>query len=179
LLKYDKVWVLPLRRHDFAAGETEVKAREMGTRKMVRHIRGGEDESFLAHPHIAIPAGATISIVSPSILPLRGRNRTEAGGAVDNNCHQLIFMSFAIVFGSTLGRTATRALSMDQIPDEVFTIDELASYLKIPKSTLYKVVREGKVPCQKIGRHWRFGKTAIDRWLQKHQTDDLRSPGGS
>jgi excisionase family DNA binding protein len=42
----------------------------------------------------------------------------------------------------------------------------LSAYLKIPKSTLYKLVREGKVPCQKIGRHWRFRKEAIDRWLE-------------
>jgi excisionase family DNA binding protein len=34
--------------------------------------------------------------------------------------------------------------------------------LKIPKSTLYKVVREGKIPSQKVGRHWRFRKEAID-----------------
>jgi len=49
---------------------------------------------------------------------------------------------------------------------EILTIDELSVYLKIPKSTLYKVVREGKIPCQKVGRHWRFRKEAIDRWLE-------------
>ena len=59
---------------------------------------------------------------------------------------------------------------MDEKPrswrDDVLTIEELSAYLKIPKSTLYKLVREGKVPCQKIGRHWRFRKVAIDRWLE-------------
>ena len=50
---------------------------------------------------------------------------------------------------------------------DVLTIDELAAYLKIPKSTLYKLVREGKIPSQKIGRHWRFRKEAIDRWLEE------------
>ena len=49
--------------------------------------------------------------------------------------------------------------------DDVFNIDELASYLKIHKSTLYKLVREGKIPAQKVGRHWRFHKEAIVRWL--------------
>lgn len=56
---------------------------------------------------------------------------------------------------------------MDEKPGAVLTIDELSAYLKIPKSTLYKVVREGKVPCQKIGRHWRFRREAIDRWLEE------------
>lgn len=49
--------------------------------------------------------------------------------------------------------------------DDVLTIEDLSIYLKIPKSTLYKIVREGKIPCQKIGRHWRFSKKAIDSWL--------------
>lgn len=50
---------------------------------------------------------------------------------------------------------------------DVLTIDELTAYLKIPKSTLYKLVREGKIPSQKIGRHWRFRKVAIDQWLEE------------
>ena len=60
---------------------------------------------------------------------------------------------------------------MDRMPDEVLTIEELASYLKVPKSTLYKLVREGKVPCQKIGRHWRFRKAAIDNWLEESRNE--------
>ena len=54
---------------------------------------------------------------------------------------------------------------MDEGPGQVLTIKELLAYLKIPKSTLYKLAREGKVPCQKISRHWRFRKETIDRWL--------------
>jgi excisionase family DNA binding protein len=53
----------------------------------------------------------------------------------------------------------------------VLTIDELSVYLKIPKSSLYKLVRGGRVPCQKIGRHWRFRKEAIDRWLDESRPD--------
>lgn len=48
---------------------------------------------------------------------------------------------------------------------DVLTIEELSHYLKISKSTLYKQVRENRIPCQKIGRRWRFRKDAIDRWL--------------
>ena len=49
---------------------------------------------------------------------------------------------------------------------DILTITELSIYLKIPRSTLYKLAREGKVPCQKIGRHWRFHRDAIDKWLK-------------
>lgn len=60
---------------------------------------------------------------------------------------------------------------------DVLTIEELSAYLKIPKSTLYKLVREGKIPSQKIGRHWRFRKAAIDIWLEETRASDTR-PGG-
>lgn len=60
---------------------------------------------------------------------------------------------------------------------DVLTIGELAVYLKIPKSTLYKLVREGKIPSQKIGRHWRFRKGAIDHWLEEMPTNDPGSRG--
>jgi len=63
-------------------------------------------------------------------------------------------------------------------PGDVLTIEELATYLKIPKSTLYKLVREGKIPSQKIGRHWRFRKQAIDRWLEETRAGKPGSGGG-
>ena len=55
-------------------------------------------------------------------------------------------------------------------PPDVMTIDELAAYLQLSKSTLYKLAQEGKVPGQKVGKHWRFHKGAIDRWLMERQT---------
>lgn len=60
---------------------------------------------------------------------------------------------------------------------DVLTIDELAVYLKIPKSTLYKLVREGSVPCQKVGKHWRFHKDAIDEWLKQQPRTKKQTRG--
>lgn len=51
------------------------------------------------------------------------------------------------------------------------TVVELSAYLRIPKSTLYKIAQEGKVPGQKVGRHWRFHKEAIDAWLKRGQKE--------
>ena len=56
-------------------------------------------------------------------------------------------------------------------PGDVLTLEELSVYLRIPRSTLYKIVREGKIPCQKVGRHWRFRKAAIDRWLEETKSE--------
>ena len=55
-------------------------------------------------------------------------------------------------------------------PKDVMTIDELADYLQVSKSSLYKLAQDGSVPGQKVGKHWRFRKEAIDRWLD--QRDD-------
>ena len=64
---------------------------------------------------------------------------------------------------------------MDEVPGDVLTIDELAEYLRISRSTLYKLAQEGRVPCQKVGRHWRFRKQAIDRWLGDGGTDRVKA----
>ena len=55
---------------------------------------------------------------------------------------------------------------MDDFP-QVLTIEEASKYLRIPLSTLYKLAQDGKIPCQKVGRHWRFRKERIDNWLDE------------
>jgi len=59
-------------------------------------------------------------------------------------------------------------------PDTVMTIEELSKYLKISRSTLYKLAQEGKLPSQKVGRHWRFHRDAIDRWLTEHRQQQAK-----
>jgi excisionase family DNA binding protein len=46
------------------------------------------------------------------------------------------------------------------------TITDLAAYLQVSQSSLYKLVQRGSVPGHKVGRHWRFHKESIDGWLQ-------------
>ena len=55
---------------------------------------------------------------------------------------------------------------MHEQPHDVMTFEEVLAYLRIPRSSLYKLAQEGKIPSQKVGRHWRFRRQAIDRWLE-------------
>ena len=55
---------------------------------------------------------------------------------------------------------------MNESYPEVMTIQETSQYLRVPLSSLYKLAQEGKIPCQKVGRHWRFKKSALDNWLE-------------
>jgi excisionase family DNA binding protein len=52
-------------------------------------------------------------------------------------------------------------------PPPVMTIEEASKYLQIPLSSLYKLAQDGKIPCQKVGRHWRFRKETVDHWLDE------------
>ena len=51
--------------------------------------------------------------------------------------------------------------------NDIMTVDEISEWLRIPKSTLYKLCNEGRIPCTKIGKHWRFKRKTIESWFQK------------
>ncbi len=51
------------------------------------------------------------------------------------------------------------------LTDDVLNADEASEWLKIPKSTLYKLCTDGEIPSAKVGRHWRFHRVILERWL--------------
>lgn len=52
----------------------------------------------------------------------------------------------------------------NDLPD-IMTIDDVAAFLRIPVSSVYKLVKEGKIPAQKVGRHWRFHRPTLTSWI--------------
>lgn len=52
--------------------------------------------------------------------------------------------------------------------ESIINVEEVTKYLKIPKSTVYKLAQEEKITCQKVGRQWRFRKKTVDKWLDQH-----------
>ncbi len=54
---------------------------------------------------------------------------------------------------------------MNEKEDKIIDITGLSQYLDVSKSTLYKLAQEGKLPGQKVGKHWRFRKDTVDKWL--------------
>lgn len=47
----------------------------------------------------------------------------------------------------------------------ILNADEACSWLKIPRSTLYKLCSDGELPATKVGRHWRFRKDMLEKWF--------------
>lgn len=52
------------------------------------------------------------------------------------------------------------------VVDDVMSVTEASNWLKIPRSTLYKLCMDGEVPSAKVGRHWRFYRATLEKWLQ-------------
>jgi excisionase family DNA binding protein len=57
--------------------------------------------------------------------------------------------------------------------DKILTIEEVSSYLKIPKQTLYFWARQGQIPAMKVGKHWRFKKSSIDAWIEEKEKNNF------
>lgn len=51
----------------------------------------------------------------------------------------------------------------------VMTLEEVSKYLRLSKSTVYRMANEGRIPVSKIGRRWRFRKDVIDEWLSEQE----------
>jgi len=54
---------------------------------------------------------------------------------------------------------------MNKTDSDVLTVEEAAELLKIPRSSVYKLAQEGKIPAQKVGRHWRFYRPSLIKWI--------------
>ena len=55
------------------------------------------------------------------------------------------------------------------VAPSVFTVGELADYLRVDPSTIYRLLKRHELPAFKVGRDWRFTMEEIDRWRAKRQ----------
>ena len=49
--------------------------------------------------------------------------------------------------------------------DEVMTLPEVASYLRLAEKTVLRMAHKGRIPCAKVASQWRFLRSMIDDWL--------------
>ena len=61
---------------------------------------------------------------------------------------------------------------------KVLTVSELSNYLRVHRSTVYRLLKKGQLPGFRIGSDWRFNVEAIDQWrLQQGaaQLEEMRA----
>src|SRR6516165_7539897 len=50
--------------------------------------------------------------------------------------------------------------------NEVLTAGEVANYLRVSLSTIYRLLKSGDLPAFKIGSDWRFNRVHVEEWLK-------------
>lgn len=56
---------------------------------------------------------------------------------------------------------------------EIFTLDDVAAYLKVGKRTVYRLAAAKKIPAFKVGGTWRFSRADIDSWIKQQSMEGL------
>ncbi len=51
--------------------------------------------------------------------------------------------------------------------DQLMTIDDVASYMRVSRFTVYRLAKGHSIPATKIGRQWRFLREEIDQWMRQ------------
>jgi excisionase family DNA binding protein len=61
---------------------------------------------------------------------------------------------------------------------ELLTLDEVVTWLRVPRSWVYERTRKGQIPHVKLGKYLRFSRLALAEWLGAQSRvgqSDLRS----
>lgn len=53
--------------------------------------------------------------------------------------------------------------------DKLLTLQEVASYLRLNRFTVYRMAERGELPGAKIARRWRFHQGDIRAWFEKRK----------
>ena len=62
---------------------------------------------------------------------------------------------------------------MQDKPDPIMTIDEVAEYLDLHPLTVRRLARDGEIPAFKVGRQWRVKRAILGRWLVEESMKNL------
>lgn len=52
--------------------------------------------------------------------------------------------------------------------ENLLTTEQVATYLRVDKFTIYRLVTQKKIPAFKVGNQWRFKKRMVEAWLMKN-----------
>lgn len=57
-------------------------------------------------------------------------------------------------------------LQLSNLPD-FFTPDILSAVLPVSKSTIYRALRQGTIPCLRVGKRFILSRSHLERWLEE------------
>ncbi len=59
----------------------------------------------------------------------------------------------------------------EKMNEMIYTIPEIAQYLKLSKSKVYQLVQKGQLPHIKIGKNVRVKESDLNQWIDKQRQD--------
>jgi excisionase family DNA binding protein len=74
-----------------------------------------------------------------------------------------------------LGKAAQNMAQAAQ-SDQIFTIKELSEHLRVHPTTIYRLLRQGRLPGFRVGSNWRFSREAIEQWERDQAGRAAASP---
>jgi len=57
-------------------------------------------------------------------------------------------------------------------PNILMTVKDVATYLSVTERTVYRLVKDHRLPAYKVGGQWRFKADMIEAWMQKDGSMD-------
>lgn len=60
---------------------------------------------------------------------------------------------------------------------EIYTPEEIAGQLKLTVRTIYKLIREGKLPATRIGREYRISDEQVERFMKSQEVKSEQDNG--
>jgi len=58
----------------------------------------------------------------------------------------------------------------------IWTVKEVAEFLKVNVVTVYKLIREDGLPAFRVGSEWRFVRESVEEWVRRKEA--LMMSGG-
>jgi excisionase family DNA binding protein len=64
---------------------------------------------------------------------------------------------------------STAKSSAVQLDGPLLRPDEAARLLAVKTNWIYEAVRDGRLPCLRLGRHIRFTRAMLEEWLEERE----------
>ncbi len=62
------------------------------------------------------------------------------------------------------------------MPDEILTLPEVATLLKVAEKTVYTMAQKAEMPAFKVRSQWRFKREDINAWIEQQKSTHRDGP---
>ena len=92
---------------------------------------------------------------------------------------ELILLSFVVISAGAMAfqrKLPGSLIQGENHMNQIMTVRELSEYLRVHPTTVYRLLKLGKLPAFKVGSDWRFNSESIDRWRSEQDTFEAQEP---